>query len=127
MWPNPQFPADFVTFNEEILNGNFIFCAAPQSFKSSEVSPFSSFISRIFRFKSLISYNFFEQFRFFLHILDFVSGGYLLDVSLVNCNMFICTSSAYEKFEYGHMGSWYIKSTLCKRFFRWNKIFKKIK
>ena len=47
--------------------------------------------------------------------------------SLVNCNMFICTSSAYEKFEYGHMGSWYIKSTLCKRFFRWNKIFKKIK
>ena len=21
MWPNPQFPADLVTFNEEILNG----------------------------------------------------------------------------------------------------------
>ena len=20
MWPNPQFPADFVTFNKEILN-----------------------------------------------------------------------------------------------------------
>ena len=21
MWPNPQFPADFITFTEEILNG----------------------------------------------------------------------------------------------------------
>ena len=27
MWPNPQFPADFFIFTEEILNGNFIFCA----------------------------------------------------------------------------------------------------
>ena len=27
MWPNPQFPAGLVTFTEEILNGNFIFCA----------------------------------------------------------------------------------------------------
>ena len=27
MWPNPQFPADLVTFTGEILNGNFIFCA----------------------------------------------------------------------------------------------------
>ena len=25
MWPNPHFPADMVTFTEEILNGNFIF------------------------------------------------------------------------------------------------------
>ena len=27
MWPNPQFPADLVTFTEEFRNGNFIFCA----------------------------------------------------------------------------------------------------
>ena len=27
MWPNPQENADFVTFSEEILNENFIFCA----------------------------------------------------------------------------------------------------
>ena len=27
MWPNPQETADLVTFTEEILNGNFIFCA----------------------------------------------------------------------------------------------------
>ena len=23
MWPNPQVPADLVTFNEEVLNGKF--------------------------------------------------------------------------------------------------------
>ena len=27
MQPNPQFPADLVTFTEEIFHGNFIFCA----------------------------------------------------------------------------------------------------
>ena len=27
MWPNPHFLADFVTFTEEILKENFIFCA----------------------------------------------------------------------------------------------------
>ena len=27
MRPNPQFPADLVTFPEEILNGKLIFCA----------------------------------------------------------------------------------------------------
>ena len=24
MWPNPQFPADLVTFTEEILNGKLV-------------------------------------------------------------------------------------------------------
>ena len=27
MWPSPQFPADLVTFTEEIRDRNFIFCA----------------------------------------------------------------------------------------------------
>ena len=27
MWSNPKFPADLVTFTEEIINENFIFCA----------------------------------------------------------------------------------------------------
>ena len=27
MWPNPQETKDLVTFIEEILNGNFNFCA----------------------------------------------------------------------------------------------------
>ena len=27
MWPNPQFPADLVTFTEEILNGKHFLCS----------------------------------------------------------------------------------------------------
>ena len=30
MWPDPQETADLVTFTEEILNENFIFCAVWQ-------------------------------------------------------------------------------------------------
>ena len=34
MWPNPQFPADFVTFTEEILNGKLHFlCSAGAKIK----------------------------------------------------------------------------------------------
>ena len=33
MWPNPQEPADLVTFTEETLMENFIFCAVLQSFE----------------------------------------------------------------------------------------------
>ena len=36
-------------------------------------------------------------------------------------------SSAGKKYKYRHLGHWYIKSTLYKRFINWNKIFKKIK
>ena len=35
-------------------------------------------------------------------------------------------SSTCEKYEYGHLGCWYIRSTVYnKRFLNWNKIFKK--
>ena len=30
-------------------------------------------------------------------------------------------SSTYKKYEYGHLGRWYIKSALYKRFSSWNK------
>ena len=33
MWPNPQEAADLVTLTEEILNENFIFCAAKGTFQ----------------------------------------------------------------------------------------------
>ena len=36
-------------------------------------------------------------------------------------------SSAYEKYEYGHLDRWYIKLALFKRFLNWNKFSKKIK
>ena len=31
MWPNPQFPADLVTFTEEILNGKLHFLCSENS------------------------------------------------------------------------------------------------
>ena len=36
-------------------------------------------------------------------------------------------SSAYEKYEYGHLGRWYIKVTLFKKFYNWNQFSKEIK
>ena len=36
MWPNPQFPADLVTFSEEIFNGKLHFlCSASKSWSYS--------------------------------------------------------------------------------------------
>ena len=37
MWPNPEFPADMVTFTEEILTGkcNFLFCDITISFNQN--------------------------------------------------------------------------------------------
>ena len=35
--------------------------------------------------------------------------------------------NVYEKYKYGHLGRWHIKSTLFKRFQNWNKFSKKIK
>ena len=35
-------------------------------------------------------------------------------------------SSANEKYEYRHLGTWYIKSILYKSFLNWNKTFNKI-
>ena len=46
MWPNPQFPADLVTFTEEILNGKLHFCAVKSVAykKSVYTSPFIWFL-----------------------------------------------------------------------------------
>ena len=35
-------------------------------------------------------------------------------------------SNTFEKYEYGHLGGWYIKSTLYTRLLNWSKIFEKI-
>ena len=40
MWPNPQFPADLVTFTEEIFDRKLFFCAVKfkhNSIKSSNI------------------------------------------------------------------------------------------
>ena len=38
MWPNPQFPADLVTFTEEILHGKLYFLSGVKFFKSDTVT-----------------------------------------------------------------------------------------
>ena len=47
--------------------------------------------------------------------------GYWQGKSTVKSN-----SSAFKMYENRHLGCWYIKSTLYKRFLNWNKIFNKI-
>ena len=37
MWPNPQFPADLVTFTEENLNGKLKFFCSVTGFSSHEI------------------------------------------------------------------------------------------
>ena len=55
-------------------------------------------------------------------IQHFKSTAVDKDVSKISWN-----SRAYKEYKYGHLGCWYYKSTLYKRFLNWNKIFKKIK
>ena len=46
-----------------------------------------------------------------------LSLGYSQEKSTVKWN-----PTAYKKYEYGHLGLWYTKLKLCKRFLHWNKI-----
>ena len=39
MWPNPQFPADLVTFTEEILNVKLNFLCSVEFRKSDLIGP----------------------------------------------------------------------------------------
>ena len=57
MWPNSQETADLVTFMEEILMENFIFCAVlhqepENSREMNNVPGMESFVSCFSRFKS---------------------------------------------------------------------------
>ena len=56
MWPNPEFPADLVTFPEEILMENLIFCAvlnAPRTLSCYVIDTLKSWIS--WKFENEIS------------------------------------------------------------------------
>ena len=46
-----------------------------------------------------------------------LSSGYPQGKSTVKWN-----PTAYKKYEYSHLGLWYVKLTLCKRFLNWKKI-----
>ena len=52
MWPIPQFPADLVTFTEEICNKNFIFCTV-----SWDHGALNSNIIYLFLITQLIEYT----------------------------------------------------------------------
>ena len=43
MWPNPQFPADLVTFTEEIFNEKHYFCAVNTPENQSFSDDFSGY------------------------------------------------------------------------------------
>ena len=62
--------------------------------------------------KSSIKFYFhnFEGAKLYYNILGFFYYGYSKGKSTLKVN-----SSAHEKYEYGHLGRWYIKLTLFKR------------
>ena len=54
MWPDPQFPEDLVTFTEEILTKNFIFCVMlfePHSYTVLEITRKIELMRKISTFK----------------------------------------------------------------------------
>ena len=103
---------------------------------------FTSIDSRKFVFakrENFVNFSFRESFclRKFLPLKYFECTFRKWDYVCQNGLIFKDTSSkkrdlkqnwdAYEKFEYEHSGSWYIKLTLCKRFLYWKQILKKEK
>ena len=60
MWPNPQFPADMVTFTEEILNGKLHFLCSDSPLKLWIALVFIEILD--FRWILIIRDNFLEHF-----------------------------------------------------------------
>ena len=83
MWPNPEFPADLVTFPEEILMENLIFCAvlnAPRTLSCYVIDTLKSWIS--WKFENEIS-QFIEKLHFY--ISDKLDSSLLLSVYFTFC------------------------------------------
>ena len=84
MWPNPQFPADLVTFPEEILNGklHFLCCAIWDHLHSlKNVKSIHGVVLHLVKLRSSIS-SFLHKvtllllhlLRYLLHLLDWING-----------------------------------------------------
>ena len=56
MWPNPQFPADLVTFTEEILNGKIHFLCSAKSVSAYPQHPPPKLLQLFSNYKGII-YN----------------------------------------------------------------------
>ena len=84
MWPNPQFPADLVTFPEEILNGklHFLCCAIWDHLHNlKNVKSIHGVVLHLVKLRSSIS-SFLHKvrllllhlLRYLLHLLDWING-----------------------------------------------------
>ena len=81
MWPNPQFPADLVTFTEEILNGKLHFlCSVKLKLKLTTILNMNFF----HKYFSKVFVIFFEK------VLRGVLGfqGHVFSITLVNNGCF---------------------------------------
>ena len=67
MWPNPQCPADLVTFTEEILYGKLHFlCSDSLSFKDSSPNSWYNFTFEVLLIAPDIMQRYIGQFQFYL-------------------------------------------------------------
>ena len=84
MWPNPQFPADLVTFPEEILNGklHFLCCAIWDHLHNlKNVKSIHGVVLHLVKLQSSTS-SFLHKvtllllhlLRYLLHLLDWING-----------------------------------------------------
>ena len=84
MWPNPQFPADLVTFPEEILNGklHFLCCAIWDHLHNlKNVKSIHGVVLHLVKLRSSTS-SFLHKvallllhlLRYLLHLLDWING-----------------------------------------------------
>ena len=84
MWPNPQFPADLVTYPEEILNGklHFLCCAIWDHLHNlKNVKSIHGVVLHLVKLRSSIS-SFLHKvtllllhlLRYLLHLLDWING-----------------------------------------------------
>ena len=84
MWPNPQFPADLVTFPEEILNGklHFLCCAIWDHLHNlKNVKSIHGVVLHLVKLRSSISsvlhkvtLLLLHLLRYLLHLLDWING-----------------------------------------------------
>ena len=84
MWPNPQFPADLVTFPEEILNGklHFLCCAIWDHLHNlKNVKSIHGVVLHLVKLRSStssflhkVTFLLLHLLRYLLHLLDWING-----------------------------------------------------
>ena len=125
MWPNLQFPADLVTFTEEVLNGKFIFFVAwlwkfVLLFHLNKIFSSHSFLSDLIRYFHKdrfpcrkeylaltlywfpnVSYNIYYIsillfFYFYYYYYIFILFYYYITIILLYCNIYTYSESCQK-------------------------------